>query len=149
MVRISRLWAFQMMVNFYTFSSRKDNQSNLSAFGGKYIVLRICCCKILKIIWKKEIKECIPISRDHEKAVEIYWHILRMDNTRHVKKVLKWTPQWTRKPGRSKGTWRRDIAAEIKRHSYTWNQIEKIAKDRTSLRSLVDALYVQNMKRIK
>ncbi|VDI28605.1 Hypothetical predicted protein [Mytilus galloprovincialis] len=71
-----------------------------------------------------------------------------MDNTRHVKKVLKWT-QGTRKPGRSKGTWRRDIAAEIKRHSYTWNQIEKIAKDRTSLRSLVDALYVQNMKRIK
>ncbi|VDI01297.1 Hypothetical predicted protein [Mytilus galloprovincialis] len=80
------------------------------------------------------------IMRRRWKYIE---HLLRMDNNRHVKKVLTWTPQGTRKPGRQKGTLRRDIAAEIKRNGSTWSQIDQIAKDRTSWRSLVDALCVE------
>ena len=69
-------------------------------------------------------------------------HILRMDNTRHVKRALRWTPAGKRKPGRPKGTWRRTLEAEMKELGYSWGELERKAKDRAGWRTLVEALGV-------
>ncbi|KAL9957652.1 hypothetical protein ACROYT_G034575 [Oculina patagonica] len=68
---------------------------------------------------------------------------LRIFNT-NVKSVLlhalRWTPQGKRNRGRPKTTWRRSTEAEVKQTGMSWNQLEKVAKDRGRWRSLVDDL---------
>ncbi|XP_071138272.1 uncharacterized protein [Mytilus edulis] len=119
------------------------NVERIRGFEGR------CLRRIINIRWpsvisNSELSERTGVKNILNEIIRRQWqyigHILRMDNNRHVKKILTWTPLGTRKPGRPKCTWRRDIAAEIKRHGYTWNQKDKIANDRTSWRSLVDAL---------
>ncbi|KAL9951048.1 hypothetical protein ACROYT_G043641 [Oculina patagonica] len=57
--------------------------------------------------------------------------------TRHA---LRCTPQGKRNRGRPKTTWRRSTEAEVQQTGMSWNQLEKVAKDRGRWRSLLDDL---------
>lgn len=44
--------------------------------------------------------------------------VFRPNNENIRRKTVKWTPTGKRKPGRSKGTWRRTVETEIKSTGY-------------------------------
>lgn len=49
----------------------------------------------------------------------------------HHEKSSKMDPPGKRKPGRPKGTWRRAIDTEMKNTGYNWNNITRIANNRS------------------
>ena len=60
-------------------------------------------------------------------------HVLRMDNNRHAKIAISWTPDGKRirKRCRHKETWRRTIERERKDLGFqTWTDATKVAKER-------------------
>ena len=67
-------------------------------------------------------------------------HTLRKPFANVTRHALRWTPQGKRNRGRPKTTWRRSTDAEVKQTGMSWNQLEKMAKDRGRWRSLVDDL---------
>ena len=64
-----------------------------------------------------------------------------MDNTRHAKIAISWTPDDNRKRGGPKEIWRRTIERERKDLGFqTWNDATKVAKERDKWRGLVKGL---------
>ena len=57
-------------------------------------------------------------------------HTLRKPNTSITRQALRWNPQGTRKRGRPKNTWRRDLETDIKQCGLTWRELENKAQDR-------------------
>ena len=77
--------------------------------------------RILKIYWRQkvtneEVRRRAGIEKISIAIKQRRWkwlgHILRMDNTRHVKVAISWTPDGRRKRGCPKETWRRSIKKE-------------------------------------
>ena len=65
-------------------------------------------------------------------------HVLRMENTRHVKLAITWTPEGKRKRGRPKETWRRTIERERQDLGFqSWTDATAVARDRQRWRGLV------------
>ena len=109
-----------------------------------------CLGKILKIKWtdkvsNKEVEERSGVRNIVKEIGRRKWkwigHVMRMDNNRHPKVAMRWTPPGKRKRGRPKGNWRRSVESEMKDSGYSWGEIEKKAKERTEWRCLVAALY--------
>ena len=72
------------------------------------------------------------------KVVKWLEHVLRIDNTRHAKIAILWTPDGKRKRGRPKETWRRTIERERKDLRFqTWTDATKVAKEKDKWRGLV------------
>ena len=68
-------------------------------------------------------------------------HTFRKPVVSTTRQALSWNPQGKRRRGMPRNTWRRDLLADTKRVSITWNQLEAKAQDRELWRSLVDGLY--------
>ena len=59
-----------------------------------------------------------------------------------AKESLFWTPEGKRQRGRPRITWRRSAEKELKSMHLTWNEIRKVAQDRSRWRETVEALCV-------
>ena len=70
------------------------------------------------------------------------WHVLRKDSGDVAKESLFWTPEGKRQRGRPRITWRRSAEKELKSMHLTWNEIRKVAQDRSRWRETVEALCV-------
>lgn len=101
----------------------KGDMNKISAFHNG------CLRKICQIFWSNEItnRELFNITRCrnvvHEiKLWRLRWlgHVLRMDNERIPKAVLRWTC----KPGRPKNTWRKAFEGELKEMKLTWGEAQ-------------------------
>ena len=64
-------------------------------------------------------------------------HSSRMDNTRHVKVAISWTPDGRRKRGRPKETWRTIEKERQKLGFQSWTEATRAAMERDKWRELV------------
>ena len=117
-----------------------------------------CLRKILRIFWPETINNKDLWHRTEQMEVEEEirkrkwrWigHTLRKPPTNITRQALTWNPQGKRKRGRPRNTWRRDLEAEARQTGHTWNQLERLAQDRTRWRSTVDGLCPQRANRPK
>ena len=94
-----------------------------------------------------------PKSRENEQkqnAIYNEWleHVLRMDNTKHSKIAISWTPDGKRKRCRPKETWRRTIERERKDLGFqTWTDATKVATEINKWRGLVKGLILLKKRR--
>ena len=68
-------------------------------------------------------------------------HTLRNPNSNVARHALGWNPQGKRKQGRPRNSWRRTVDKEAAKAGYTWNEIEKLARDRRRWREVSLDLY--------
>ena len=53
---------------------------------------------------------------------------------------LDWNPQGSRARGRPRNTWKRTVLEEIAKEGKTWNEVKKLATNRTRWKYFVNAL---------
>ena len=104
--------------------------------------------RILKIYWpqkvtNEEVRKRADIEQTSTTIRRRRWkwlgHVLRMENTRHAKIAVTWTPEGKRKRGRPKETWRRTIERERKDLGFqSWTEATKVATERDQWRRLVN-----------
>lgn len=113
--------------------------------------------RILKIYWpqrvsNEEVRERAGIEIISVTIKRRRWkwlgHVLRMENTRHAKLAVTWTPEGKRKRGRPKETWRRTTERERKDLGFlTWTDATKVAADRDRWRGLVNGPILRKERR--
>ena len=108
-----------------------------------------CLRHILRVRWQDKVRNEDLWKRAEQQPLHLQvrkrkwrWlgHTLRKPFANVTRHALRWTPQGKRNRGRPKTTWRRSTDAEVKQTGMSWNQLEKMAKDRGRWRSLVDDL---------
>ena len=67
-------------------------------------------------------------------------HTLRKPDDCITKVALSWNPQGSRKRGRPRNTWRRDLDRERSRMGVTWGELSRTAEDRDAFRDLIGGL---------
>ena len=66
-------------------------------------------------------------------------HVLRMENNRHARTAITWTPEGKRKRGRPKETWRRTVDRERIEFGFpSWPEAAQAAANRDMWRGLVN-----------
>ena len=113
------------------------------------VFINTCLRRILRIRWPERISnnelwrrtKQIPIT-DVVRQRKWRWigHILRRDHSCIARHSLDWNPQGKRKRGRPVMTWRRTLAAELKKVRMSWGEAKRLAQDRVRWRAVVLAL---------
>ena len=115
------------------------------------VFIHKCLRIILGIRWPQKVSnlEVRNICKQEDMMVDITrrkwtWigHVLRKDSGDVAKESLFWTPEGKRQRGRPRITWRRSAEKELKSMHLTWNEIRKVAQDRSRWRETVEALCV-------
>ena len=83
-----------------------------------------------------------PTSRKNWKGENWGWigHTRRKPKRNITRKALQWNPQGKRGRGRPRNTWRRDFIAEMEKEGYRWQDLERMAQNRTRWRTVVSGL---------
>ena len=111
--------------------------------------INTCLRRILKIRWPETIRNEDLWQRTKQRPADAEikmrrwrWigHTLRKPATNITRQALKWNPQGTRRRGRPRITWRRDLESDVKKIGRTWDQLERLAQDRDNWRTLVGGL---------
>jgi len=105
--------------------------------------------RIMNIHWPERISNQELWRRTNQTPIEAEirkrkwgWigHTLRKPVDNINRQSLVWNPQGKRKRGRPKNTWRRDTITEFERRGYRWQQLERIALDRSEWKAFVCGL---------
>ena len=67
-------------------------------------------------------------------------HTLRKLKHNSSRQALQWNPQGKRGRGRPRNTWRRDFIAKMEIEGYRWQDLERMAQNRTRWRTVVSGL---------
>uniref|UniRef100_A0A0L8I791 Uncharacterized protein n=1 Tax=Octopus bimaculoides TaxID=37653 RepID=A0A0L8I791_OCTBM len=67
-------------------------------------------------------------------------HTLRKEPSNVIRQAPDWNPQWKRKRGRPKQTWKRSILVELRTTGLTWEAPKKHANDCNTWKITVQAL---------
>jgi hypothetical protein len=67
-------------------------------------------------------------------------HTLREGNEAIEREVLDWNPQGKRRRGRPRHKWRRTVHNEALEKGKSWNEVTRMAGNKTRWRCFVDAL---------
>lgn len=120
--------------------TQKDSQ-RLSGFHTKSLR------KVCKIYWPTKItNEALYqktgqhniMAQIKQRRLRWFGHVARKDQSNITRTASKWTPSnGKRSRGRPKETWRRTITSDFNSMGKTWGEMEKLAKDRGTWRSLV------------
>jgi len=86
-------------------------------------------------LWARTEQERIDIQIRRHKWGWI-GHTLRKPNSNVTRYALRWNPQGKRRQGRPRKSWRRTVDKEAAKAGYTWNKIEKLARDRRRWREV-------------
>ena len=109
-----------------------------------------CLRKLLRIRWPDKIRNDELWARTGQKMIseelgrrKWRWlgHTLRKPPGSIARQSLQWNPQGQRKRGRPRTTWRRCIEEEMRKKGYSWNELQKLARDRDRWRDVVSGLY--------
>ncbi|XP_073828644.1 uncharacterized protein [Musca autumnalis] len=57
-------------------------------------------------------------------------HTMRKASTDVTKQLIEYNPQGSRRIGRPKSTWRRQVESELKESRITWSEMKNLAMDR-------------------
>ena len=111
-----------------------------------------CLRKILRIHWPETISNTelwertnqVPV-RDDITQRKWRWigHTLRKPEDCITRQALTWNPQGSRKRGRPRNTWRRDLDKERARMGVTWGELCRTAEDRDGFKALIGGLCSQ------
>ena len=113
------------------------------------VFLNKCLRRILKIFWPRTISNKDLWDKTNQEPLSLQikkkkfrWlgHTLRKPNNDITKQALRWNPQGTRKRGRPKLTWRRQLIKELKEKALDLDKAETLAQDRKKWRDLVYGL---------
>ena len=108
-----------------------------------------CLRKLLRIHWpevitNQELWEKTRQTPVKEDITQRKWrwigHTLRKPDGCITRQALTWNPQGSRRRGRPRNTWRRDIDRERERMGVTWGELCKKAEDRDAFRVLIGGL---------
>ena len=111
-----------------------------------------CLRKILRVHWPEVISNTELWERTRQTPVKDdirmrkwRWigHTLRKPDDCITKVALSWNPQGSRKRGRPRNTWRRDLDRERSRMGVTWGELSRTAEDRDAFRDLIGGLCSQ------
>ena len=116
-----------------TWRVTKATSNKLQSFVNK------CLRSIMGIHWPEVIRNEDLWAKTDQERIDIQitrrkwgWigHTLRKPNSNVTRHALRWNPQGKRKQGRPRNSWRRTVDKEAAKAGYTWNEIEKLARDR-------------------
>ena len=65
-------------------------------------------------------------------------HVFRMEDGRVPKQALYWTPQGSRRVGRSKETYRRTLHRDLRRNGMSMEELREMAHDRGMWKTATD-----------
>jgi hypothetical protein len=108
-----------------------------------------CLRRILNIRWPEKIsnkelwqKLNQPPVEEELKRRKWKWigHTLRKPKHNITRQVLQWNPHGKRGRGRPRNTWRRDLIAEMEIEGYRWQDLERMAHNRTKWMTVVSGL---------
>ena len=125
-----------------TWKGMKTTTSELQTFVNR------CLRRILNIHWPEVIsKEVLWRRREQtEKSAQIKrwkWnrigHTVRQGNEAIKREALDWNPQGIRR-GRPRRTWRRSVHNEALEKGKSWNEVKRMAGNRTRWPCFVDTL---------
>jgi len=111
----------------------KQNSNKLQTFVNK------CLRNIKKIRWPEKISNTVLWNQTNQQPIneEILkrkwgWigHTLRKPVSNITRQALFWNPQWYRKVGRPRHTWRRSTDKEAKDAGMSWEQLKKTSQNR-------------------
>jgi hypothetical protein len=71
---------------------------------------------------------------------------LRKPKHNITRQALQWNPQGKRGRGRPRNTRRRDFIAEMEIEGYRWQDLERMAQNRTRWRTVVNGLCLDQLK---
>ncbi|XP_073821325.1 uncharacterized protein [Musca autumnalis] len=79
---------------------------------------------------------------DEIKGKKYRWlgHTMRKASTGVTKQLIEYIPQGSRRIGRPKNTWRRQVESELKESRITWSEMKNLATDRDRWKTFVTAL---------
>ncbi|XP_073821528.1 uncharacterized protein [Musca autumnalis] len=79
---------------------------------------------------------------DEIKGKKYRWlgHTMRKASTDVTKQLIEYNPQGSRRIGRPKNTWRRQVESELKESRITWSEMKNLAMDRDRWKTFVTAL---------
>lgn len=104
-----------------------------------------CLRRILKITWRDRVRNDTILRRSNTRPLsaiitlrrmKLAGHILRLDDLRHAKTAMFWSPNGKRKRGRPKNTWRRTFKDDLIRARTTFTGIARQAADRQRWKAL-------------
>lgn len=122
-----------------TWRVTKATSNKLQSFVNK------CLRSIMDIHWPEVIRNEDLWARTEQEQIDIQirrlkwgWigHTLRKPNSNVTRHARKWNPQGKRKQGLLRNSLRRTVDKEATKAGYTWNEIEKLARDRRRWREV-------------
>ena len=113
------------------------------------IFFNTCLRYIYKIQWQEKIRNEDLWERAGQEPVAKQrlrkkwgWigHTLRKPASSTTRQALTWNPQWKRKRGQPRNSWRRDTEAELKQQGTNGSGMARTAQNRVRWRGVVDGL---------
>ena len=108
-----------------------------------------CLRRIISISWPDKIKNTdlrektkqTPVEQDIKKR-KWWWigHTLRIPTNSITRQALQLNPQGKRRVGRPRNTWKRNTTYEMEKFGYRWQDLTRLAQNRTEWRSIVGGL---------
>ena len=104
-----------------------------------------CLRRIINIRWPDKIKNTdlwgktkqFPVEQDIKK-IKWRWigHTLRKPTNSITRRALQWNPQGKRRVGRTRNSWKRNTTHEMDKLGYKWQDLTRLALNRTEWRSI-------------
>ena len=112
------------------------------------VFINNCLRRILNIRWPEKISNKVLClwqkTNQPEELKRRKWgwigHTLRKPKHNITRQALQWNPQGKCGRGRPRNTWRRNFIAEMEKEGYRWQDLERIAQNRTRWRTVVSGL---------
>jgi hypothetical protein len=106
------------------------------------VIINNCLRCLLNIRWPEKIynKELWQKTNQPPAEEELKRRKWRKPKHNITRQALQWNPRRKRGRGRPRNTWRRDFNAEMEIEGYRWQDLERIAQNRTRWRTVVSGL---------
>ena len=90
-------------------------------------------------LWEKT--KQTPVEQDIKKRKWLYiGHTLRKPTNSITRGALQWNPQRQRRVGRPRITWKRNTTHEMEKLGYKWQDLTRLAQNRTEWWSIIGGL---------
>jgi len=106
------------------------------------VVLNNCLRHILNIRWHEQISNKELWQKTNQPPVEEELKRKKLSKPKHniPRQALQWNPQGKHRRERPRNTWKRDFIAEMEIEGHRWQDLERMAQNRTRWRTVVSGL---------
>ena len=148
-----RLFNSNITILLYGCETWKTTKSLLNKLQ---VFVNNCLRRIINIRWPDKIKNTdlwgktkqFPVEQDIKK-IKWRWigHTLRKPTNSINRRALQWNPQGKRRVGRPRNTWKRNTTHEMEKLGYKWQELTRLAQNRTEWRSIVGGLCTASVQK--